>query len=90
MEELPRLVASADIHRGKIFYVALPYTEGRPFNFVEQDRHYPDIYRIQKKDDGFEGKTDNSGKKRSEVLNIMTGIKLRPCVVIQKDFYNHN
>lgn len=89
--DLPRLVSSKDIHRGKIFYVALPYTQGRPFDFVEQDRHYPDIYRIVKKEDGFEGKTDNdSGRRKSETLNIVTGIKLRPCVVIQKNQYNHN
>lgn len=89
--DLPRLVISKDIHRGKIFYVALPYTQGRPFSFVEKDRHYHDICRIVEKADGFEGKSDEeTGKRRSEEQNIVTGIKLRPCVVIQKEQYNHN
>ena len=90
-QQLPRLVSSKDINRGKVFYVALPYTQGRPFKFLEKDRHYPDIYRVIEKDDGFEGKADGeSGRRRSEALNVVTGIKLRPCVVIQKDQYNHN
>lgn len=88
--DLPRLVSSKDIHRGKIFYVALPYTECRPFKFIERDRHYPDIYRVVERADGFEGKDDGNGRRRSEDLQIVTGIKLRPCLVISKDTDNHN
>ena len=89
--DLPRLVESKDIDRGKIFYVALPYTQGRPFKFVEKDRYYPDLYRVVEKDDGFEGKAEpRTGRRKSESLEVLTGIKLRPCVVIQKDQYNHN
>jgi len=89
--DLPRLVRSRDIDRGKIFYVALPYTQGRPFKFVEKDRYYPDLYRVIEKKDGFEGKAEPlTGRRRAESLDVVTGIKLRPCIVIQKDQYNHN
>ncbi len=89
--DLPRLVQSEDIHRGKIFYVALPYTQGRPFRFVEKDEQHEDLYRIIERPDGFEGKSEpQTGKRRSESLEVVTGIKLRPCIIIQKDQYNHN
>jgi len=89
--ELPRLVQSKDIERGKIFYVALPFTQGRPFKFVEKDQRIPDLYRMVEKKDGFEGVSEpRTGRRRSENLEIVTGIKLRPCIVIQKDQYNHN
>ena len=91
MSELPRLVDSKDICRGKIFYVALPYTQGRPLRFIEKDEQHPELYRIVEKEDGFEGRAEPAtGKRRSESLEIVTGIKLRPCIVIQKDQYNHN
>ena len=89
--DLPRLVQSKDIHRGKIFYVALPYTQGRPFRFVEKDGQHEDLYRIIERPDGFEGVSEpETGKRRSESLEVVTGIKLRPCIIIQKDQYNHN
>ena len=87
--DLPRLVQSKDIHRGKIFYVALPYTQGRPFRFVEKDGQHEDLYRIIERPDGFEGVSEpETGKRRSESLEVVTGIKLRPCIIIQKDQYN--
>ena len=91
MSERPRLVNSKDISRGKIFYVALPYTQGRPFRFIEKDEQHSKMYRIIEKEDGFQGKSEpQTGRRRSESLEIVTGIKLRPCIVIQKDQYNHN
>ncbi|HAX72730.1 MAG TPA: hypothetical protein DCY20_04340 [Firmicutes bacterium] len=91
MNELPRLVESKDIRRGKVFYVALPYTQGRPFRFLEKDSEQPDRYKVITRPDGFEGRAEpETGKRRSENLEIVTGIKLRPCIVIQKDQYNRN
>lgn len=88
---LPRLIKDSDIFRGKIFSVALPFTSGRPLQFVVEDDNHDGLYRIVKKDDGFEGKIDNVTKvRKSEQLRIVTGIKLRPCIVIQKDEFNHN
>ncbi|WP_352419042.1 hypothetical protein [Proteiniborus sp.] len=88
---LPRLIKHEDIFRGKIYSVALPFTNGRPLNFVVEDDTHKGLYKIIKKDDGFEGKVDKeTGIRKSEQLKIVTGIKLRPCIVIQKDEYNHN
>ncbi len=89
--KLPRLIEHKDICRGKIFSVALPFTNGRPLNFIAKDDSSEELYRIVKKSDGFEGSIDEkTGERKSEELQIVTGIKLRPCVVIQKDEYNHN
>lgn len=88
---LPRLVEHEDICRGKIFSVALPFTNGRPLSFVVEDNNNSNLFKIVKKVDGFEGKIDKkTGERKAEELKIVTGIKLRPCIVIQKDEYNHN
>ncbi len=90
MPNLPRLVSHQDIKRGKIFYVALPHTEGRPFKFLQSDESKLNCYKIVEKQDGFEGTRLESGRKIAEQLNVVVGIKLRPCLIIQKDQYNQN
>lgn len=87
---LPREVKHTDIVKGEIFYVALPHLEGRPFRFVEADKDNPDLFRIIEKEDGFEPAYDESGKKFSPELLVVSGIKLRPCLVISSDEMNQN
>ena len=90
MAELPRLVNHQDILRGKIFYVALPHTEGRPFKFLQREHDKANCYKVVEKLDGFEGTRLETGRKKSEQLEVMVGIKLRPCLIIQKNKYNQN
>ncbi len=90
MKELPRLVDPQDILRGKIFYVALPHTTGRPFKFLQCVEGETNDYKVIEKLDGFEGTIMENGQKKSEHLEVVVGIKLRPCLVIQKDQYNKN
>lgn len=90
MGELPRLVPYDDIKRGKLFNVAVPFTNGRPLSFVMEDPINKNVFRIVKKDDGFEPVTDpRTGKKKAPVLKIVTEYKLRPAIVIQDDEWNH-
>ena len=90
MMMLPREVKSEDILKGEIFYVALPFIESRPLKFVEPDEHNTNLYKIVKKDDGFEPVIDSKGKKGFPELQIVCGVKLRPCLVIQNDEMNKN
>ena len=87
---LPREVKNEDILKGEVFYVALPYLEGRPLKFVEPDGNSSVLYKIVQKDDGFEAKVDKNGKQCSSELKIVCGIKMRPCLIIQNDVMNGN
>lgn len=87
---LPREVKNEDILKGEVFYVALPYLEGRPLKFIEPANDNQDLYKIVQKEDGFEAKTDENGKKYSPELLIACGIKMRPCLIIQNDEMNGN
>jgi uncharacterized protein YifN (PemK superfamily) len=87
---LPREVKSKDILKGSIFYVALPYLESRPLKFVEPDKDNKGLYKIIQKDDGFEPIINKDGKKVSPELQIVCGVKLRPCLIIQNDEMNQN
>ena len=88
--DLPRLVSHQDILRGRIFYVALPHTEGRPFKFLQKENEDSNSYRVIEKSDGFEGTVLASGQRRADQQEVVVGIKLRPCLIIQKDQYNQN
>jgi len=91
MNILPRLVNNDDILRGKVFNVALPFTKGRPLDFVCEDKNNLGLYKIIKNNDGFEGKLDEkTGKKQSEIVKVVVEFKLRPALIIQKDEYNLN
>lgn len=91
MTNLPRLVKHEDILRGKLFYVAMPNTLGRPLQFVIEDKSKSGSFKIVKKNDGLEGKIDSkTGEKKSEILKVVTEVKMRPCIVIQKDEFNKN
>lgn len=88
---LPRLVDTKEILRGKVFDVALPFTKGRPLDFVKQSESDPNLFSIVSKDDGFEGIIDPvTKKKKSEIVKIVTEFKLRPSLIIQLDEYNQN
>lgn len=90
MNDLPRLVKPEDILRGKVFNVALPFTNGRPLNFVFKDESQKDVFKIVRLDDGLEGKIGNDGNRKAEILKIVTEIKMRPALIIDKDEFNHN
>lgn len=90
MSELPRLVKSEDILRGKVFNVALPFTNGRPLNFVFEDNDQKGMIKIVQLDDGLEGRIDKEGHRKAEVLRIVTEIKMRPALVIDRDEFNKN
>ncbi len=84
MPALPRQVKTEDILRGKVFDVAVPFTKGRPFDFVQEIEDTNGHYRIVRMDDGLEG-TIVGGKRKAEVLKVVTEIKLRPALIILGD-----
>lgn len=90
MEELPRLVKSQDIIKGKIFNIAVPFVAERPLEFVVQDDGNSDKYRIVTKDDGFEGTMGADGKRHADVVRVVTDYKLRPGVIISSNELNNN
>lgn len=90
MNGLPRLVKPEEILRGKVFNVALPFTNGRPLNFVFEDNDHKDRFKIVQLDDGLEGKVNEKGHRRAEVLRIVTEIKMRPALVIDRNEFNQN
>jgi hypothetical protein len=91
MSSLPREISDKDILKGKLYYVALPFTAGRPLSFVEEVEGQEGFFKVITKDDGLEGQIDpNTGKKKAAEHKVVTGIKMRPCVVIQPNEYNQN
>jgi len=86
--QLPRLVDDSKIIRGRIFNVAIINTNSRPLGFLEKVEN--ETFKIIKKPDGLEGKIDSkTGKKKAEVLQMVTNVKLRPAIVIQIDKDNN-
>lgn len=89
MSQLPRLVDYNEILRGKIFNVPIPFTSERPLDFVVEEPDGKGLYRIVRKDDGFEGQIDPVTKKKvAKPLKIVTEFKMRPAVVIQSTNIN--
>lgn len=91
MGGLPREVPYGQILRGKIFNVAVPFTNERPLDFVIEDDKFKGFYKIITKDDGFEGVINQeTGRRQAPVVKIATEFKLRPAIVIQKNEFNNN
>lgn len=89
MSGLPRMVKYEDIMRGKVFNVAIPHTEGRPFDFIIENETNKGTYNIVTKDDGFEGVIDPvTGRRKAPTVMIATEFKLRPAVVISSNVAN--
>jgi len=89
MSFIPREVSPEQIIKGRVFDVAVPFTKGRPFSFVEETDNGSGLFRIVKKDYGLEAKIVG-GKTKAQVLKIVTEIKLRPALVILRDNLNQH
>lgn len=89
MTRLPRAVSYDNILWGKVYYVPIPFSSGRPLEFVVKDTDHEDLYRLAKKADGFEGEIDPAtGNRVSRELKIVTEFKMRPALVIQSNEMN--
>lgn len=86
---LPRLVPHNQILRGKIFNVALPFTSGRPLDFVVEDENNKGLFRIVQMDDGFlPVYNEKLKRKTAPVVKAVCEFKMRPAIVIQNNEFN--
>jgi len=83
---LPFTVSYEDIKRGKIYLAGIPFDDGRPLSFLENDGG---SLSILQKPYGFEPATDEAtGREYSPEVAVVIPHKAKLAVVLQTDSYN--
>lgn len=90
IEEL-KSVTYSDIARGKIYWTAIQFTEKRPLGIFKPVDGTNKGEIIEEDDNTFKGRiSEETGKLKSEVIDIIIRHKRRMALVIQSDEVNND
>ena len=86
-------VGYSEILRGHLYWSAIPYTKGRPLDFLEDFKELDDgtnICKVVKKENGFECEIDEETQEPMSEVKVIIPHKVRIALVLQNDFLNHH